>query len=144
MKLNDAWRWMLLAVVSGVLVSCAAQGPGGEVAGKDAMGARQGVVSHVVVCYLKHHGDSAERQKLIEATRALGAIPGIEEIKVGYALPSTRPAVVSDFDVALVMTFKDAAAMAAYVKDPRHQKAVKEVLEPLTSKIVVYDFVNQE
>jgi len=34
--------------------------------------------------------------------------------------------------------------MEAYEKDPKHQQAVKEVLEPLTSKIVVYDFLNQE
>src|SRR4051794_3371191 len=73
-----------------------------------------GSISHVVVCYLKNHGDAAERQKLVDATRELRSIPGIENIEVGYALPSTRPVVVSDFDVALVITFRDAAALDAY------------------------------
>jgi hypothetical protein len=43
----------------------------------------------------------------------------------------------------MVVTFRDVASMKAYLTDPRHQKAAKEVLEPLTSKVVVYDFVNQ-
>jgi hypothetical protein len=34
--------------------------------------------------------------------------------------------------------------MKKYLNDPEHQRLTKEVLEPLTSKVVVYDFVNRE
>ena len=40
--------------------------------------------------------------------------------------------------------FRDRAALNAYESHPDHQKAVKDVLAPLTSKIVVYDILNQE
>jgi hypothetical protein len=126
---------VLIALV-GVLPSC-----------KQVMYAplyQKGTVSHVVLCYLKNKGNEADRQRILEATRQLREIRGVYDIEVGYVLPSSRPIVVSDYDVGLVVTFRDKEAMDAYVTDPRHQKAVKEVLEPLTSKIVVYDFVNQE
>jgi heme-degrading monooxygenase HmoA len=105
---------------------------------------QKGSVSHVVLCYLKNKGNAADRQKILEATRALREIPGVYDIEVGYVLPSDRPVVVSDYDVGMVITFRDEAALRAYANHPKHQQATKEVLEPLTSKIVVYDFVNQE
>ena len=105
---------------------------------------QKGTVSHVVLCYLKNKGSDADRQRILEATRPLREIRGVYDIEVGYVLPSSRPIVVSDYDVGIVVTFRDKEAMDAYVTDPKHQQAVKDVLEPLTSKIVVYDFVNQE
>jgi hypothetical protein len=105
---------------------------------------QKGTVSHVVLCYLKNKGSAADKQKLLEATRPLREIPGVYDIEVGYVLPSNRPVVVSDYDVGIIVFFRDQAAMEAYEKHPKHVRAVKEVLEPLTSKIVVYDFVNQE
>src|SRR5438477_4619931 len=100
-------------------------------------------VSHVVICYLKNRGNPIQRQQLIDATRTLANIPGILDIKMGRPLPSTRPVVVSDFDVALIFTFRDQEALAAYQTNPRHLQAVKEVLEPLVGKLVIYDIVNQ-
>lgn len=105
---------------------------------------QKGTVSHVVLCYLKNKGSDADRQKILAATRSLREIRGVYDIEVGYVLPSSRPVVVSDYDVGIIVFFRDQASMEAYEKDPKHQQAVKEVLEPLTSKIVVYDFVNQE
>jgi hypothetical protein len=103
-----------------------------------------GTVSHVVVCTLKNRGNDADRQKLIKAARAIREIPGIYDIAVGTAIPSDRPVVASDYDVAFVMIFRDRAALNAYESHPDHQKAVRETLAPLTSKIVVYDILNQE
>jgi hypothetical protein len=103
-----------------------------------------GTVSHVVVCYLKNKGSDADRQRLIKAAADIRRIPGIYDIAVGTVLPSDRPVVVSDFDVAFVMTFRDKAALDAYEAHPDHVKAVNDILKPLTSKIVVYDIVNQE
>ena len=105
---------------------------------------QKNTVSHVVLCYLKNKGNDADRRKILEATRSLREIPGVYDIEVGHVLPSSRPVVVSDYDVGIIVFFRDQAAMEAYLTHPKHQQAVKEVLEPLTSKIVVYDFVNQE
>jgi hypothetical protein len=130
-----ALSFVLVALV-GVLPSC-----------KQVMYAPQyqkGTVSHVVLCYLKNKGSTADRERIREASRSLREIPGVYDIEVGYVLPSNRPVVVSDYDVGIVVFFRDQAAMDAYLTHPRHQQAVKDVLEPLTSKIVVYDFVNQE
>jgi len=49
----------------------------------------------------------------------------------------------ASFDVALVMHFKDKAALDSYEKSPVHVQAVKTILAPLTSKIVVHDIANQ-
>ena len=130
-----ALGFVLVALV-GVLPSC-----------KQVMYAPQyqkNTVSHVVLCYLKNKGNEADRQKILAATRSLREIRGVYDIEVGYVLPSERPVVVSDYDVGIIVFFRDQDAMKAYLTDPRHQRAVKEVLEPLTSKLVVYDFVNQE
>jgi len=127
---------VVMVALMGVLPSC-----------KQVMYAPQyqkNTVSHVVLCYLKNKGSEADRQKILAATRSLREIRGVYDIEVGYVLPSSRPVVVSDYDVGIIVFFRDQASMEAYEKDPKHQQAVKEVLEPLTSKIVVYDFLNQE
>jgi hypothetical protein len=105
-----------------------------------------GTISHVVVVTLKNHGNQADRMKLIEAARELRKISGIYDLEVGTVLPSDRPVVVSDYDVAMVATFRDEASMRKYLTDPIHLKLVKEVLEPLSdpTKTKVYDFVNHE
>jgi len=105
---------------------------------------QNGSISHVVVCTLKNHGNEADRNKLIDAARELRKINGVSDIEVGTCLPSDRPIVVGDYDVAMVVFFRDESYMKKYLADPMHLKLAKEVLEPLTSKIVVYDFVNRE
>ena len=127
---------ILLALVCGMLPSC-----------KQVMYAPQyqkGSISHVVICYLKNKGSEADRQKVLLASRDLREIPGVYDVEVGWARPSDRPVVVGDYDVGIVVTFRDEAALKAYETHPKHVKVVKEVLEPLVAKFVVYDFVNQE
>lgn len=105
-----------------------------------------GSVSHVVVCTLKDHGNEADRMKLIEAARELRKIAGVYDVEAGTVLRSDRPVVVSDYDVAMVVIFRDQSYLQKYLTDPIHVRLVKEVLEPLTdmSKTRVYDFVNHE
>src|SRR5215218_3362084 len=97
-----------------------------------------GTVTHVVVCYLKNKGNEADRKKLLDGRWTLRKIKGVYSVECGQVLPNpSRPDVVdSNFDVAFVVFFRDAAAYAAYEKDPEHVKMVEEVLKPLTSKVV--------
>ena len=97
-------------------------------------------VSHVVLCWLKNPGDESARQRIINATRDLRSIPGVVSVTAGRPIPSTRPVVDSSYDVGIVITFKDEAALRAYETNPIHVKARNEILRPLAGKIVIYDF----
>lgn len=100
---------------------------------------RTGEVEHVVLVWLKEPGNAAQRASLVEATRSFTQIPGIRSISVGEPLPSDRPVVDDSFDLGLVIRFESKAALDAYEKHPVHTKAVKEVLLPVTRKLVVHD-----
>jgi hypothetical protein len=106
--------------------------------------AAPGNVSHVVLVWLKRPGDASERARVIEAAKDFrGRIPGLLAMSIGEPLPSPRPVVDSSFDVGIAMRFETPHALEAYEKNPIHQKAVKEVLAPLSAKIVVYDWTVQ-
>ena len=96
-----------------------------------------------MLVWLKDPADAQARAKLIETTESFRAIPGVQHVAIGKALPSTRPIVDSSFDLAFVMTFNDRAALDAYEKHPTHERAVKEVLTPLVRQVRVYDAVSE-
>lgn len=100
-----------------------------------------GSVDHVVLVWLKKPGNETDKQALRSAGDELRAIPGVRFINHGTALPSDRPVVDDSFDVGFVMGFDSAKDLQAYESHPLHQKKVKEVLGPLSRKIVVYDIV---
>ena len=102
----------------------------------------RGGLHHVVICWLKQPGDADARRRIIEASRDFASIPGVASVAAGPVLPSDRAIVDSSFDVAILLTFPDRETMDAYLKSPQHQKALKDVLQPLVSKILVYDFVD--
>jgi hypothetical protein len=102
-------------------------------------------VGHVVICWLKNPRSDVDAQALIaESQGFVGVIPGLTQVTAGRALPSTRPAVDSSYDVAVVMMFKDAAALEAYEAHPEHVAAVQRTLRPLVERLVIYDFVEAQ
>jgi len=109
-------------------------GSGSEAAAIDSR------VRHIVLCWLKEPGSETARRKLIEATEALGDLPGVVAVAAGVPLESDRPVVDDSFDVGIVFTFEDSEALAAYQVHPRHRKAVEKVLQPLVERLLVYDF----
>ncbi|MFC1462026.1 Dabb family protein [Verrucomicrobiota bacterium] len=106
-------------------------------------GSRVGAVHHVVVCWLKESGNAEARDRIAKASHAFSDIPGVISVKAGTMLPSKRAIVDSTFDVAIVLVFPDEKTMKKYLVHPRHQKAVKDILQPLVKKILVYDFVEK-
>jgi hypothetical protein len=104
------------------------------------VGCQHAPVSHVVVCWLKEPGSAAARQQLIDDSRSFTKIPGIVAVSAGEPIPSTRPAVDSSFDVAIVMKFKDEKSLATYGTHPLHLQAIERTLKPLVAKYVIYDF----
>ena len=127
----------LVPLILLVLTGCQAK-RGPEVTAKP-----QATVTHVVLCWLKTPGDEAARQKIIETSKRFESIPGVVSVTSGHVLPSTRPVVDSSYDVGMVITFTDEAALRAYDGHPTHRKAVDEVLKPLVGKFVVYDFISR-
>jgi hypothetical protein len=101
----------------------------------------KGKVEHVVLVWLKKPGDAADRAKVISAAKMFQAeIQEIQHLSVGTPLASDRPVVD---DVGLVMRFANSTDLGTYEKHPVHVKAVKEVLQPIAKKLLVYDVVAQ-
>lgn len=134
--MKTATTLLALAALS-VLSSCTSCPFGCETTPK-------GKVEHVVLVWLKKPGDAAERAKVISSAKMFQAeIQEIQHLSVGTALPSDRPVVDDSFDVGIVMRFANPADLATYEKHPVHVKAVKEVLQPIAKKLLVYDVVAQ-
>jgi len=114
------------------LVACLALGVPAQ-AGADA-------VEHIVIVWLQDPGNTEQRARIISESQVLREIPGVTQLLAGGMLPSQRSIVDSSFDVALVVSLQDAAAMAGYLSHPLHVKLVEETLKPLVKKIQVYDF----
>ena len=98
-----------------------------------------GEVGHVVIFWLKQPGDEAARRRIIDASHGFRSIPGVTRVDAGAMLPSPRPNVDRTYDVAVVMWFKDRAALESYQLHPRHKAMLQEV-GPLVERAVVYDF----
>ena len=120
-----------------ILVSSAAVTEAAEQSDKK----QAGPVQHVVICWLKEPGNAQVRQQLIAASHSFAEIPGVLSVSVGPSLPSERTVVDSSYDIGVVITLKNAAALQDYLDHPIHKQAVTDVLGPLSKKIVVYDFV---
>jgi len=101
--------------------------------------ASAGQVEHVVLVWMKDPTDSATRQKIIAATKTFRQIPGVIDARAGRAVPGARPVIDSSFDVGIVVTFKDRAALDAYGPHPIHDKAARELIVPAMKSIKVYD-----
>lgn len=104
---------------------------------------RSGGVTHVVVFWLKNHGNAADRAKIIETSESFRKIPGVLSVSTGPCIPSARPIVDSSFDVAVSLTFATQADLQRYIDHPQHKAAAEQVLKPLVRKITVFDFGGQ-
>ena len=101
--------------------------------------APSGHVDHVVLMWLKDPTDTTARQKIIDASESFRQIPGVLDVRHGRPVPSTRPIVDSSFDIGVVITFKDRSSLDAYATHPIHAKAARELIQPSTRQIKVYD-----
>jgi uncharacterized protein (DUF1330 family) len=65
----------------------------------------------------------------------------VVEVQTGQVLLHKDPRPIDDgtYDVLIVMTFQNPRALRQYQDSDEHQRAVKQTLQPLTRKVVVYD-----
>ena len=99
-----------------------------------------GSLQHLVVIWLKEPGNAAHRRISLEESEILWKIPGVLSLSSGSVISSERAIVDSSFDVAMIVSFADKAAMDAYLTHPLHVTLVSQTLKPLVAKIRVFDF----
>ncbi|MDB5299460.1 MAG: uncharacterized protein JWO87_1123 [Phycisphaerales bacterium] len=104
---------------------------------------RQGTVTHIVICWLHDRHDETALKAVTDAAGQLRDIPGVVNISVGRVVPSAREVVDSSFDLAIVVTFTDDAAMRRYLAHPKHLELKKNVLDRYVTKYRVYDAVSE-
>jgi hypothetical protein len=96
-------------------------------------------VRHVVLIWQSHPGRSADRAALIRAAHSLQRIPGVVQVETPRSVPSLRPDVRQDYDLAVVITFRDRAALLRYENDPRHFETMRRYLGPLVRHYEIYN-----
>ncbi len=96
-------------------------------------------VTHVVLMWLKHPERAGGRAQLIRAARSLRIIPGVLRVQAGGVMPLISPPPRQDFDLGMMITFRDRAALRGYEKDPRHLEAMRRYLQPLVRHYEVYN-----
>lgn len=133
MEMRRSYRgrlWLLIGLMT-FLGGCAQQptkadhGPG---------------LNHVILLWLKEPGNLRQRAQVIEVTKELERLPGVEKIRSGEVIRSDRPIVDDSFDVGVHMLFRDEAALARYQDHPEHIRSLNQVIRPLVKKILIYDF----
>jgi len=96
------------------------------------------MICHVVLIRLDPALAPNETESFLKrAKEALGAIPGVGNLRVGTGL-----GVKSDvsYPVALVMEFEDEKTLEAYQVHPEHQRFVREIVGPIEDDKQVYDY----
>ncbi len=100
-------------------------------------------INHVVFCWLKEPGNKVQKAQLIQVSKSFKKIPGVLEVRAGEMVPSERKVVDSSYDVAIFLSFETEKDLQTYLDHPDHVAAVNQILKPLTSKILVYDFLEK-
>jgi hypothetical protein len=99
---------------------------------------------HVVVIWLKQHGDPEAQRKYIEGSKRLSRLPGVLSYDIGPVADIKRDkpsaSVDDSFDVAVSATFDSKESLENYSKHPEHGKVIQEILKPLVDRYKVYDF----
>ena len=102
-----------------------------------------GPVKQVVLLWLKHPQRTADRERLMHAAHLLRRMPGVVAVSAGRATPPIHPAPPSNFDLAIVITFRDRAALERYQNDRRHVTAMRRYLKPLVRSYEIYNLTDR-
>ena len=90
--------------------------------------------------WLKHPGRGPPiARKLSSAAHSLRMIPGVLRVEAGRTVPTLPPGADRSFDLGVVITFRDHAALQRYEKDPRHLEAMRRYLRPFVRRYEIYN-----
>ncbi len=99
-------------------------------------------VTHVVIFWLKRPDNVADRASLARASKSFRQMPGVVSVEVGNGLSVRRAGIEQRFDMMVLFTFRDRAALHRFEKDPQHAAAIKSILKPLVKRYVVFNSVS--
>jgi Stress responsive A/B Barrel Domain len=105
-------------------------------------GFRAAGLVHVVILKLKADSSGGEAQSVIDDTYSqLAKIKPVRGVWAGKPVATGKgtPEAATDYTVALVFLFDDAAGLKSYLKDPAHDKFADKHLKKWETP-VVYDF----
>jgi heme-degrading monooxygenase HmoA len=100
------------------------------------------VLTHVIVVWLNKPGNKEAQDKFVEASKALNNLPGVIHRHVAVVEKSDRSVVDDTFDVLITVTFKNKAAVKAYLDHPKHKAAVA-VFKTMANRVVIYDSIDR-
>jgi hypothetical protein len=100
-------------------------------------------LTRVVLIWLKHPERSADRTQLSRAAHSLRMIPGVLRVQTGRSVPTLPAGADRSFDLGVVITFRDRAALQRYEKDPRHLEAMRRYLQPLVRRYEIYNLTGR-
>src|SRR3981081_3782 len=107
--------------------------------GAQAVAARSGQVTHVMLCCLNRPANVDDQNLLRRALRTLRRARGVNDMRVGRPLLVDQPSVEQSFDLGVVMTFRDREALEKFERDQQRQQAIDAMLRPLVRHYTVYN-----
>ncbi|OQK16876.1 stress protein [Methyloprofundus sedimenti] len=100
---------------------------------------------HIVIIWLKQHGNESMRRQYIKASKRLAKLPGVLAYNIGTVAAVKRDSSVhaldDSYDIAISSTFENQQALENYLNHPEHNKIIQNALKPLVDKYKIYDFV---
>jgi Stress responsive A/B Barrel Domain len=109
----------------------------------EAVGARSGQVTQVMLFWLKRPGNVDDQNYLLRALRTLRHVRGVNDMRVGRPLLVDRPGSEESFDLGVVLFFRDREALEKFQRDQQPEKAIDAMLRPLVRRYSIYNFVNE-
>jgi hypothetical protein len=100
------------------------------------------VMTHVTIIWLNQAGDEAARNQFLKVSQTLNDLPGLIHRHVAAVEKSDRSVVNDTFDILITATFKNKAALDAYLEHPKHKKAVV-LFKTMVNRIVMYNTIDQ-
>lgn len=124
---------LLTLALGAACVGCASRPAGPFTA---AGGESLATVRHIVLIDLK---DPADIPALVtDMDNGIAKIPGIVHFWRGEPVRTGRPEVKGDYDLGLIIDFRDSAAYEAYTTDERHVTLVRS-WKPKLQSLTIYD-----
>ena len=103
-----------------------------------------GVITHVVLFWLKKPGDLADQKTLIAGIRTLAQIDVVRSCRVGVpAKTEARDVVDHSFDICETLTFDSVEDQLTYQLDPIHLQFVERCSD-LWERVQIYDVADAE
>ena len=96
------------------------------------------MIEHIVLFKVAEGTPAEQTEAMMRGLKSLETeIPQVVSLSCGSNISDRG----DGFTHGLVVRFESLEALDTYLKHPRHQQAVQEVVLPIAEKIVIFDYV---